>query len=111
MSKNDGPVAVDAQPVPTFQVRPHFPKEMIEQKVRGEVLVDFVVGEDGGVYSANVIRQTNDQFGLAAVACVTQWRFKPGLKAGIAVKTHLQVPIIFELQDEKENQPKATNGL
>jgi len=93
--------AGDVLPAPKYQVRPIYPKEMVDQKVRGEVLVDFVVGEDGNVNFAKVIRQTNEQFGEAAVDCVRQWKFKPGLRAGVPVKTRMQVPIVFELQEQQ----------
>ncbi len=39
------------------------------------------------------------QFEAAAVAAVSQWKFAPGQKNGIAVGTHMQVPIVFTLTE------------
>ena len=86
----------DAQPVPIVQAIPVYPIDMLKQHLRGAVLVDFVVKTDGTVQNAIALKQTNESFGQAAVECVKKWRFRPGLKNGRPVPTHLQVPIDFE---------------
>jgi TonB family protein len=47
--------------------------------------------------------QTNEAFGHAALAFVQNWKFKPALKAGVAVRTVMRVPIHFE---HEPGQPK-----
>jgi protein TonB len=96
------PVAGDSPPVVRFQVRPHYPKELAEQKKEGEVLVEFFVEKDGSVNDARVLRQTNAAFGKAAVECVKRWKFDPALKAGTPVRARMQVPLVFEM--DKPNQ-------
>jgi periplasmic protein TonB len=91
---------LDSVPRPTFQSRPQYPFELRRQNVTGEAVVDFVIGTDGNVYNAYVIRETHPQFGAAAVACVAQWKFEPGRKNGRVVNTHMQVPIVFTLNQK-----------
>jgi len=88
----------DSLPVVTYQLRPYYPKEMADTKARGEVLVDFIIDKDGSVQAAFAAQQTNPLFGDAAVACVKQWKFHPGLKAGVPVRVHMQVPILFTME-------------
>ena len=40
------------------------------------------------------------QFEAAAVQAVSKWKFKPGRKGGRDVPTHMQVPIVFTLNEE-----------
>jgi TonB family protein len=88
---------LDVTPVPRFQARPQYPAEFAKNKVTGEATVDFVVDADGNVQGAFALRATHPDFGTAAVAAVEKWKFKPGIKAGRAVPTHMQVPIVFEM--------------
>jgi protein TonB len=87
---------VEVVPVPIFETRPFYPKDLADLKIQGVALVDFIVETDGSVQYAAAIRQTNEEFGLAAVSAVKRWKFKPGLKNGVPVRTHMQVPIYFD---------------
>ena len=40
------------------------------------------------------------EFESAAVQAVSKWKFKPGRKGGRAVNTHMQVPIVFTLNED-----------
>ncbi len=68
--------------------------------------MDFIVDTNGDVRNAYAIRATAPQFGEAAVAAVSRWKFKPGIRNGRPVNTHLQVPVSFNLvPDEVPAQP------
>lgn len=94
------PGMLDQTPVPKFQRRPQYPFEMRRQGIAGEVVVDFIVDANGDVQNAWALRSSQREFEAAAVAAVAQWRFRPGRKGGRAVATHLQVPILFTLNEE-----------
>ena len=47
-----------------------------------------------------VLLQFARAFEAAAVQAVTKWKFKAGKKGGRNVPTHMQVPIVFTLNDE-----------
>jgi TonB family protein len=90
------------QPVVTKQTRPHYPFGMIENGMRGEVLVDFIVDIEGRVRNAFVVRSLNPSFDDPALDAVNQWRFEPGRVGGNPVNTHMQVPIFFSLDETGE---------
>jgi TonB family protein len=87
----------DSVPVVTFQALPQYPFEMYAKGFPGEVVVDFVVDTKGDVRNAYAVKWTNAGFIPAALAAVSRWKFKPSIKNGKPVNTHLQVPIIFDL--------------
>ena len=89
----------DANPIVTSQARPAYPFELRRAGVVGEVLVDFYVKSDGTVGNAVAIRATDIRFAQSAVAAVAQWLFIPGRKAGRLALTHMQVPIIYTLDE------------
>ncbi len=91
---------LDQTPVPKFQARPQYPFEMRRAGIAGEVVVDFIVDTNGDVQNAYAIRSSQREFEAAAVQAVSKWKFKPGRKGGRDVPTHMQVPIVFTLNEE-----------
>lgn len=91
---------LDQQPVPRVRTPPQYPFEMRRAGVTGEVTVDFIVDTDGNVQNAYAIKSTQREFEAAAVQAVSKWKFKAGRKGGRYVNTHMQVPIVFTLNDE-----------
>ncbi len=91
---------LDQQPVAKFQARPQYPFEMRRAGIAGEVTVDFIVDSNGDVQNAYAIKSSQREFEAAAVQAVTKWKFKPGRKGGRNVNTHMQVPIVFTLNEE-----------
>ena len=90
---------LDQIPVAQFQARPQYPFEMRRAGINGEVVVDFIVDTNGVVQNAYAIRSSQREFEAAAVQAVSKWKFKPGRKGGRAVNTHMQVPIVFSLNE------------
>jgi protein TonB len=68
--------------------------------IAGEVLVDFIVDSNGDVRNAYAVRSSQREFEAAAVQAVSKWKFRPGKKGGRNVNTHMQVPIVFTLNEE-----------
>ncbi len=91
---------LDQTPVAKFQARPQYPFEMRRAGIAGEVVVDFIVATNGDVQNAYAIRSSQREFEAAAVQAVSKWKFKPGRKGGRDVPTHMQVPIVFTLNEE-----------
>jgi protein TonB len=91
---------LDQTPVPRFQARPQYPFEMRRAGIAGEVVVDFIVDTNGDVQNAYAIRSSQREFEAAAIQAVSKWKFKPGRKGGRDVPTHMQVPIVFTLNEE-----------
>lgn len=99
--------AVEAGTAPTRQpqvyrmVHPVYPQTLRVAEISGQVLVDFLVDTTGRVQNAYAIKATHPLFGDRAVEAVRQWRFHPGHKNGRPVVTHMQVPVIFDLNQEQ----------
>jgi protein TonB len=90
---------LDQRPEPRFQARPSYPFEMRRAGISGEVLVDFIVDTNGDVRNASAVHSTQREFEPAAVQAVSRWKFRPGRKNGHPVYTHMQVPIVFTLDE------------
>ncbi len=90
----------DGGPQVIHQIRPHYPFEMRWRNITGNVVVDFVVAKDGSVVNAYALRSSRAEFEADAVAAVRQWHFKPGTREGKPVDTHMQVPVVFTLDEE-----------
>lgn len=90
---------LDKIPVARFQPSPQYPFEMRRAGVTGEVVVDFIVTDQGDVRNAYAAHSTQREFETAAVQAVSKWKFTPGRRGGRAVNTHMQVPVGFTLTD------------
>lgn len=91
---------LDQIPVAQFQAKPQYPFEMRRAGIAGQVVVDFIVDVNGTVQNAFAASSTQREFEANAVQAVMKWKFKPGRKGGRNVNTHMQVPIVFTLNEE-----------
>lgn len=91
---------LDQIPQATIQVKPQYPFEMRRAGISGEVVVDFIVDTNGDVRNAYAASSTQRDFEQAAVTAVSKWKFRPGIRGGRPVNTHMQVPIVFSLNNE-----------
>jgi periplasmic protein TonB len=93
--------AKDTQPSPIIRVQPVYPPDLARKGITGEVFVDFIVDTQGNVAEAVVSPESENapwQFRYSAIVAVWQWKFKPGLKDGVAVNTRVKVPLTFHLK-------------
>ena len=61
----------------------------------GSGTVEFVVGTDGHVISAEAVNSTHRDFATAAVDAVLRWKFEPGTINGRKVRFRMVVPVQF----------------
>jgi protein TonB len=94
------PATLDQAPVARFQPPPEYPSEQKRLGITGDVVVDFIVDAHGNVQNAHAISSNYREFEEAAVKAVARWRFKPGRKGLATVNTHMQVPIVFNLNSK-----------
>jgi TonB family protein len=87
----------DQIPRPLVQTGPVYPPALRQQNISGYAVIGFIVDTEGDVRDARVIQATHEEFGTAAVACVSEWKFKPGVRGGRKVNVRLSVPIHFDL--------------
>jgi TonB family protein len=95
----DAKIAGQDVPVPARRkyVAPEYPAEAAAQGIRGIVIVEAVIGEDGRVEDVKVIRSVP---GLdeAATRAVRLWEYEPTKLAGKPVRVRLSQPITFALR-------------
>ena len=82
-----------------------YPKEAMEAKTQGRVIVQFVVEKDGSISGAHVVKSVNPQLdaeALRVVSAMPNWT--PGTHNGQTVRVKYAVPISFRLEgNEKPN--------
>jgi TonB family protein len=92
-------VAGQDVPVPARRkyVPPEYPPEAYAQGIRGIVIVEILIGEDGRVENVRPVRSIP---GLdeAAITAVRLWEYEPSKVSGKAVKVLHQQPITFAMR-------------
>lgn len=85
-------------PVVRVRVQPEYPELLTKMGLRGTAIVECVVGEDGVITSATVVKATHPLFGESARNAVMQWKFLPGRLNGQTVATIFQLTVTFEVR-------------
>ncbi|MGZ8937780.1 MAG: energy transducer TonB [Limisphaerales bacterium] len=88
---------LDKQPSVISSVSPAYPRELLRGKVEGNVVLVFVVDENGRVEDPRVENSTHPDFEKPALEAVRRWRFQPGSKEGAAVKSFMRLPMRFRI--------------
>lgn len=88
---------LEKRPEVVSQVAPAYPAELRKAKVEGVVTLVFLLTEDGRVEDPRVENSSRPEFEKPALEAVRRWRFRPGVKDGQSVKTHMRLPIRFRL--------------
>jgi protein TonB len=88
--------AEDRPPAAIEQFKPQYPFEEFQKGVSGVATVEFIVGTDGRVSNVTVAKASQPDFGFAAAACISKWKFKPGIKNGKTVGTKLRLDFAFD---------------
>ena len=65
--------------------------------------MSFIVDRDGSVRDVKTVSASHPGFEKAATEALEKWKFEPGQKDGKAVKTRLQIPIIFEITGKNKS--------
>jgi protein TonB len=94
---------IDVPPLRTRYLKPEYPMELRRGGIPGEVMVRFVVEADGSVSQAFAVRSSRREFERYALQAVRQWKFTPGTKAGVPVRTQLQVAVSFNVAEGDKN--------
>ena len=80
---------------------PVYPLELKKLGITGAAEVEFILDTEGHVRNAFAVSATHDAFGRAAVDCIQQWKFTPGIKNGRPVNTRLRQSFSFNLSELK----------
>lgn len=91
---------LDQVPQARVQPAPAYPFEMRRAGISGEVTIGFIVTSSGDVVEAYIIKSSQREFEVPALQAVQKWKFRPGKKGGRAVNTKMQVPLVFNLNED-----------
>ena len=89
-------VYVEELPEATYKVPPSYPEASRAAGISGTVMVQALVGRDGRVRDAKVVRSV-PELDPEAVAAVEQWRFIPAKTKGRPVAVWVAIPVKFSL--------------
>jgi len=84
---------LDSLPVVIKEQKVEWPRTARFSKRQGVVIVQATVNADGLVEDVTILRADDENFGIpeAVMDAVMQYRFKPGIRDGVRVKTHATV--------------------
>ena len=78
--------------------QPEYPRGLLKQEIEGNVTIKVLIGTDGRVRQANVIRATHPDFGAATEKqALKSWRFKPATRDGKAVEDWQTLTVRFDI--------------
>lgn len=77
---------------------PAYPPAALRAGLRGTVVLEAVIGTDGGVRDARVVRGVNPLLDRAAAQAVLSWRYTPARVGSRAVAVYLAVEVRFDIQ-------------
>jgi TonB family protein len=86
------------EPVKTKHVEAVYPPIAISARIQGVVFVEAVIGPDGRITSATVIRSASVLLERAAVDAVTQWEYTPTILNGVPVSVVMTVTVNFTIR-------------
>jgi len=91
-------VAGDVQaPVLIKKVEPVYPAALRQARVSGAVMIEAIIGKDGNVREARVIRSAHPSLDEEALKAVRLWVYKPATWKGRPVSVYLTVTTTFLL--------------
>ena len=87
------------------EVKPQYTANAMRAKVGGRVKLECVVLTDGTVGDVRVAEQLHPELDNEAVRALRKWRFRPGMKDGVAVPVQVQVEMTFTLRSDPPKSP------
>jgi len=91
----DGPATTQVEV--TYKPTPLYTEEARQLKLEGEVLLEVMFGANGTLRVNRVVRGLGHGLDENAIAAANKMRFKPALRAGLAVDSIAVVHVVFQL--------------
>ena len=76
-----------------------YPMDMRRDGISGKVFAQFVIGRDGSISDAKIIKglyESADEEALRLIKKMPRW--SPGIQRGLPVKSKFVIPLTFDLQ-------------
>ena len=88
---------VSKKPVVLKRIAPRYPDLARRAGIEGQVICQIIVGKDGRVRDAKVVKSV-PMLDEAALSAVKQWVFSPGEQRDRKVSVKMIVPVLFKLK-------------
>jgi len=88
---------VNARPI--AQTAPSYSHDLRAGGVEGEVVVKFTISASGDVLNPVVASTTNRQLDASTIRAVSQWKFAPAMKDGVAVSQSAVQKVAFTIPE------------
>jgi periplasmic protein TonB len=108
VGSGDGDVFFLVEVMPTFrgggldkfrewvQKRTNYPQEAVDKKIKGTVIISFVVEKDGSISNINVVKSVNPLLDNESVKVVSESpKWSPGMQRGQPVRFRYLLPLNF----------------
>jgi protein TonB len=82
-------------PVAILTTQPKYPSPAIHVRMQGVVILEAIIGTDGEVRGARVLRSAGALLDEAAEKAILEWRYRPARVAGKPVAVYLTVTVKF----------------
>ena len=76
-----------APPTPIYSARPEYSREAIDDKLSGEVSLEFTIDEQGYVRNATVTESSEEALNDVAITMIRKYRYAPRFEGGKPVVT------------------------
>lgn len=93
----DSPAPGPSAPVAIFKAEPEYTQAARDAKLEGEVWLSVMIDEKGVPAEFVVKRSLGLGLDEKAIEAAKKWRFKPGLKFGVAVPVQATIAVSFHL--------------
>jgi protein TonB len=87
----------DTPPTLLTELDPEYPAEAKHSGLEGSVLVKVLVGVDGTVESASVLKSSDAVFESSALEAASRCQFIPAKFEGRPTRSHVAIPIRYRL--------------
>jgi TonB family protein len=76
---------------------PYYPQQAKDMHISGTVVLQAIVGTDGGIHDLHVISSPSPLLAVSALWAISQWQYKPYLLFGEPVEVETTVNVIYTL--------------
>jgi TonB family protein len=100
--EDDEGAAANEAPKPKIHtaVKPDYPAELAKANQTGGAIVELIIGTDGNIKDARVMRASHPEFGQAALEAIHRWVFVPALKDNQPVESRWRLAMVFSINGE-----------
>ncbi|MDQ3281576.1 MAG: TonB family protein [Acidobacteriota bacterium] len=84
-------------PVLIHKVAPDYPDVLRRTRMQATVIVRCIIDKNGRVRDPQITVPSMPPFNAAVLNAVSQWRYTPGSRNGVAVETYLNVTVNFSI--------------